>query len=771
MPKSFLLPFASLVTLFCVAQATPLLAQCDLSTLGSPPLTDLGSGEYLPGYSGGLYPGGLNERPTAHEAAGLAIATGEIIPRDFSGVPDAAGLVGFISIGMSNTTQEFSTFLSDALSDPTLQPQLVIVDGAQGGQAVEDWIGGTQPWTVLASRLTAAGLGPNQVQVIWMKQANRNPGAIGTFPVHAESLRDDYTTIIAMLKLEFPNLRLLFLSSRTRAGVFDVGLNPEPFAYESGLSVRFTIEAQLTGDPALAYTGPNPVAPWLSWGPYLWTDGLVGRSDGLLWEQADLQPDCTHPNIPGRQKVADQLTAFLKTDTTARPWYLSATDPADAPTIAAGPTTISGGAPFTVAFSASATAANFAWTIDQFAWNFGDGCNTLGATPTKTFLHPGAHTVHLTVSDSAGHTATEIVTVTVDAGIPIVPTIVSPTSPLQNGVEGTALAVSFTATGTPPLTFSVTAGALPTGLTLEPSGLYHGTPTAAGSFAFTVTVTNTAGSGSAAFLHAIDPSAPGGGTVTLAPVADTYVRDGGFSGDSFGAAATLAVRSAGTLGQNTRAFLKFDLGGAPAPVTSAMLELRAVQLTGGPLLVSAHEVVDDTWAESSLTWDDGLAFGPALDSVLVASANTTIVWDVTPFIAAQLGGDGVVSLCLVAPAGSAPLAIFASKEGQLEPPRLVVTGASVVDPPLTRGDCNDDGVGDISDAVTLLVWLFPTGPAGTLDCLDACDANDDGALDVADAIAVLSSLFGAPAAPLPDPLDCGVDPTADGLECVGSVCP
>jgi hypothetical protein len=35
---------------------------------------------------------------------------------------------------MSNTTQESRAFQSLALKDPDLNPQLVIVDGAQGGQ-------------------------------------------------------------------------------------------------------------------------------------------------------------------------------------------------------------------------------------------------------------------------------------------------------------------------------------------------------------------------------------------------------------------------------------------------------------------------------------------------------------------------------------------------------------------------------------------------------------------------------------------------------------
>lgn len=115
-----------------------------------------------------------------------------------------------------------------------------------------------------------------------------------------------------------------------------------------------------------------------------------------------------------------------------------------------------------------------------------------------------------------------------------------------------------------------------------------------------------------------------------------------------------------------------------------------------------------------------------------------------------------------------------------------VTDAGVVDmgfhrvpavgstPNLVRGDCNVDGSTNIADAVALLGHLFP--PAGTpgvvLECRDACDANDDGTLNISDAVVLLSALFGMPPTPLPAPTLCGIDPTADGLDCGSfSACP
>jgi hypothetical protein len=84
------------------------------------------------------------------------------------------------------------------------------------------------------------------------------------------------------------------------------------------------IEAQINGDPELNYNpalGPV-VAPYLSWGPYLWIDGTNPRSDGMVWTQDDLGNDCVHPSASGNAKVAAQLLAFFKSDSTTQSWFL-----------------------------------------------------------------------------------------------------------------------------------------------------------------------------------------------------------------------------------------------------------------------------------------------------------------------------------------------------------------------------------------------------------------------------------------------------------------
>src|SRR5687768_10947086 len=69
------------------------------------PLSDLGPGTYL-GFQGGLYPNGSNNMPAAHRSAGINKAL-RVRPVDTNGIPNPNGRYVLLSIGMSNTTQEF----------------------------------------------------------------------------------------------------------------------------------------------------------------------------------------------------------------------------------------------------------------------------------------------------------------------------------------------------------------------------------------------------------------------------------------------------------------------------------------------------------------------------------------------------------------------------------------------------------------------------------------------------------------------------------------
>lgn len=308
------------------------------------PLTDLGSDRYLGRYEGGLYPGGTDEPPLDHLTAGLERAA-RIRPLDVAGRPDPDGKIVLLSIGMSNTSAEFckgtlvdcsaESFVGQALADPAVDHErLVIVNGAQGGEGAEEWdLPGEETYDVVRDRrLAALGLVEQQVQVAWIKQAHARPTSSLPAPTaDAIELERDLGQIVRAMTVRYPNLQLVFVSSRTYGGYASTPLNPEPFAYESGFAVKWLVEAQIeqarsgTVDAESGDLGLERV-PWIGWGPYLWTEGSRGRSDGMRWLADDVLEDGTHPSLSGVQKVGTLLLDFFSSSSLTRCWFL-----ADAP--------------------------------------------------------------------------------------------------------------------------------------------------------------------------------------------------------------------------------------------------------------------------------------------------------------------------------------------------------------------------------------------------------------------------------------------------------
>ncbi len=284
------------------------------------PLTELGTGTYE-GDQGGLYPGGQNRPPEAHLQAGLREAA-QVQPLDRQGKPSASGRIVLCAIGMSNTTQEWRSFLKLAGAESRLNPKLTVVDCAQGSQTASKIQDPSHAyWRLVKSRLDDAEVTPDQVQVAWLKEANGNP--TNSVADYTRQLQQQLVKVLQILHDRFPNLRIVYLSSRIYGGYAGGPLNPEPYAYQSGFAVKRLIADQIAGKPELNYdASKGPVrAPWLAWGPYLWADGLKARQDGLVWKREDLGPDGTHPSLLGREKVAHLLMDFFKKEPTSKTWF------------------------------------------------------------------------------------------------------------------------------------------------------------------------------------------------------------------------------------------------------------------------------------------------------------------------------------------------------------------------------------------------------------------------------------------------------------------
>ena len=109
----------------------------------------------------------------------------------------------------------------------------------------------------------------------------------------------------------------------------------------------------------------------------------------------------------------------------------------------------------------------------------------LNGTPSAT----GTSTFTVTATDGAGATATHNYSVTINSAVSITTAMLPQWT---QGISGYSQTIAATG-GTGTITFSKT-GALPTGLSLAGTGVLSGTPSAAGSYTFMVTATDTTGS-------------------------------------------------------------------------------------------------------------------------------------------------------------------------------------------------------------------------------------------------------------------------------------
>lgn len=310
------------------------------------PLNDLGTQTYE-GFQGGLYEKGTNGVPTDHAKVGVSRST-LVQPLDGGGAPAASGKIALLSIGMSNTSDEWcgaasnctspspSSFMGKAQASSSVNHStLVIVNGAQGGQDAKTW---TSPTAanydmVKNTRLAPLGLTEKQVQVVWLKEADARPTvALPSTSADAYVLETNLGKIARALRARYPNLREVFLSSRIYAGYATTTLNPEPYAYESGFSVKWLIQAQIDQmrnrgvvvDTRAGNLNYNGASAWIAWGPYLWADGTNPRSDGLRWLRSDFQSDGTHPSNSGIGKVSTMLMRFFSNSRFTKCWFNAA---------------------------------------------------------------------------------------------------------------------------------------------------------------------------------------------------------------------------------------------------------------------------------------------------------------------------------------------------------------------------------------------------------------------------------------------------------------
>ena len=168
---------------------------------------------------------------------------------------------------------------------------------------------------------------------------------------------------------------------------------------------------------------------------------------------------------------------------------------------------------------------------------------------------------------------------------------------------------------------------------------------------------------------------------------------------------------------------------------------------------------------ADVTADSGTAVTLSFELAVPATMDATYQWrkdlvDIPGATSATLTLDPVV----LADAGSYDVVITDTCLSATSDAAVLTVVASA--PSFRRGDANGDGTtSGLVDGIAILEWAFNAGSEPP--CLDAVDMDDDGSVaPLIEVIYLLDYAFNAGPAPLdPGPTDCGVDPTADTVEC------
>lgn len=345
---------------------------------------------------------------------------------------------------------------------------------------------------------------------------------------------------------------------------------------------------------------------------------------------------------------------------------------------------------------------------------------TISGTPTAV----GTSTFTIIATNAAGADAESYSVVVREA-----PAITTTT--LADGVVGTAYSQSVVATGTGPITFSVSSGDLPAGLGLNSAtGEISGNPTAAGTFAFNVTASSAAGSAVQSFSV----------IVREVPAITTASLPGGTDGAAYSA----SVAASGTAPITFSDGATLPDGLAIDPATGAV--------TGTPTTAGTFAVtITATNAAGSDTADFSIVIGPAPSAPIITTITLPAGVAGTSYFK-QIGATGTAPITFAVVGGALPDGVT-----------LDAATGELSGTPTTKGSYEfqlraTNGVGSLTAIFTLEV---AAGPASLTT--STIVARTPVLADGIDAGAVLVSVFDAYGNVVTDPVDVRIAATAPGL--------
>ena len=315
------------------------------------------------------------------------------------------------------------------------------------------------------------------------------------------------------------------------------------------------------------------------------------------------------------------------------------------------------GTPYSQTLSASGTKP-MTWSLASGTLPAGLTLNANG-TITGTPTAPGTFNF-VVEATNAGGSATQPLSIVVTAAT-VAPVIT--TTSLPGGTTGTPYSQPLAATGTAPITWAITSGSLPAGLTLSANGTISGTPTAAGTANFVVEATNAAGSVTKPLSIVVTAAA-------VAPVITTTSLPGGTTGTPYSqllaatgtAPITWAITS-GSLPAGLTLSADGTIAGTPTAAGTANFVVEATNAAGSVTKPLSIAITAATVAPVITT--ASLPVGE-VDSpysyALAATGTAPITWSLTGTLPAGLTLNTTTGLISGTPtaAGTANFTITAS---------------------------------------------------------------------------------------------------------------
>ena len=293
----------------------------DNSTV-SVPLNDLGAGMYK-GYTGGLYPGGLNH-PTGSYAVDLYKICSNIMPLDTFGNPSSKenGRILFVSIGWSTCGKNMRVLETKTAENPLTNPKLFLLTLNSGGglARLNNVANPNDPyWNYASTLLKDSNASFRQVQIIYLETEDSIKNV--NFPARPLLVKQELESCFRVFKQKFPNVKVVYLLARTSTfGANQHIFNREPCPYYFGWACKWAIEDQINGVPGTEYKGANKVSPLITWGFYQWADSLPRKTDNFYWRSYETA-DGLHANPVAQDTLATRFQNFLLTDKAAKKWY------------------------------------------------------------------------------------------------------------------------------------------------------------------------------------------------------------------------------------------------------------------------------------------------------------------------------------------------------------------------------------------------------------------------------------------------------------------